>query len=181
MGYTHYFTTSGKSSLTWDEMHQCRADIQTVLDKKLVCFENDQPSWPPENHVRYNSDNDTQDIHIRFNGILGGGHETFLFDSSEEGFNFCKTARKSYDIVVCKVLFIIKHYFGDEIKLSSDGFSNHQPNKPYKVGDTVKYVDLDGNWAAALRFVNKKYNTQYKFIVSSVHGDKGQYFSYTMG
>jgi hypothetical protein len=60
-------------------------------------------------------------------------HETFNFpremelrefdEPDEKGryFVFCKTAFKPYDLAVNAALIIIKHYLGDEIKVSSDG------------------------------------------------------------
>ena len=36
-------------------------------------------------------------------------------------FNFCKTARKPYDIAVCSALIIAKKHFGESIMISSDG------------------------------------------------------------
>jgi len=43
------------------------------------------------------------------------------YNSKKGIFNFCKTARKPYDIVVCVCLLICKHYLGDDIAISSDG------------------------------------------------------------
>ena len=49
-------------------------------------------------------------------------HETFLLTRKDSGnFNFCKTARKPYDLMVCAVLFLAKYHLKDKIKISSDG------------------------------------------------------------
>ena len=49
------------------------------------------------------------------------GHETMSLGISTQGFNFCKTEHKPYDIAVTSLLIIAKHYLGDIIKVSSDG------------------------------------------------------------
>lgn len=41
---------------------------------------------------------------IRFNGVEDDGHETFYLPKKKRSFNFCKTARKPYDIAVAMVL-----------------------------------------------------------------------------
>ena len=43
------------------------------------------------------------------------------YDGEIKLFDFCKTARKEYDISVCCALIIAKRYFGNIIKVSSDG------------------------------------------------------------
>ena len=66
---------------------------------------------------------------IWFNGDKSNGmsHETFcinIFDQKEpNGFNFCKTARKPYDIMVCFSLLAFKYTFNDldVFHFSSDG------------------------------------------------------------
>lgn len=40
------------------------------------------------------------------------------------GFNFCKTARKPYDVVVTACLIVLKHRLGDYIDVSSDGYQH---------------------------------------------------------
>ena len=64
------------------------------------------------------------------------GHETFHLTRKDSGnFNFCKTARKPYDLMVCAVLFLAKYHFKDKIKISSDGDMN--------------------DWTPAIEFVDK--------------------------
>lgn len=36
-------------------------------------------------------------------------------------FDFCKTSRKPYDLLVCATLMALKHHFGGKVKVSSDG------------------------------------------------------------
>lgn len=61
---------------------------------------------------------------LMFNGKGDEGHEDFALRehfSQNEGFNFCKTAQKPYDLVVVACLAILKHRLGDSIEVSSDG------------------------------------------------------------
>jgi hypothetical protein len=68
------------------------------------------------------------DTVVQFNGVGDNGHETFYFDiadtykaSDGQHFAFCKTARKPYDVVVMKVLIVLKYFLGDAVVVSSDG------------------------------------------------------------
>ena len=63
------------------------------------------------------------DKEICFNGdeSKGLGHETFLISMDSKGFDFCKTARKPYDVAVCIALICFKHFFGDDFTYHSDG------------------------------------------------------------
>ena len=125
MGYTHYWRLKKdckKLSI------RCVNDIKTILEKHkdIIQYESDVKKKAV-----------IKDTLIRFNGIKEEGHETFYFQVppkaesyqkfDEKGFlfNFCKTARKPYDIVVCKVLLILKAELGKKMILSSDGFSNY--------------------------------------------------------
>lgn len=70
---------------------------------------------------------------VRFNGIDDDGHEPFDIprvmqranwqtpDEYGRLFDFCKTARKPYDTLVCAVLIAFKYHFGDQVAVSSDG------------------------------------------------------------
>jgi hypothetical protein len=66
--------------------------------------------------------------HVRFNGdkATGRNHETFSVQLGEilpnEGFNFCKTARKPYDTLVCLSLLALQEELGeDTFHYASDG------------------------------------------------------------
>jgi len=77
----------------------------------------------------------TEDL-ICFNGMQSVledlSHETMYVErvmkprnwqTPEKGkyFEFCKTARKPYDILVCLCLLSLKEHFGDKVEISSDG------------------------------------------------------------
>jgi hypothetical protein len=58
------------------------------------------------------------------------GHETFAVHRTahernhgkgEPVFACCKTARKPYDLMVCACLILLKHHFGKQVEVCSDG------------------------------------------------------------
>ena len=124
MGYTHYFRQKEElDAVKWSKFTK---DVNKLLKLTPICSlkeESDSPNPPIVNNKV-----------VRFNGLANNGHETFLIDRKyelaysneqpdEDGywFNFCKTARKPYDIYVVAVLELAKKHFGDDIKLGSDG------------------------------------------------------------
>jgi len=70
---------------------------------------------------------------LNVNGKGDQAHETFAMrehysqnidkEGYNSGFNFCKTARKPYDLVVVACLSIMKYQLGDLIDVQSDGDS----------------------------------------------------------
>ena len=157
MGYTHYWRIKkGTPKLS----KACLSDIKKVCDRygKLIQFEEDE-----KKPIVLNSGE------IRFNGIRENGHETFLFEvppkedkysKFDKGFlfNFCKTARKPYDIVVCEILLILKAHLQENLKIDSDGFSNSE-------------CSFDGEWNKAIEEVKAM---GYKIDCRVYSRDKGE-------
>lgn len=86
---------------------------------------------------------------VWFNGDekMGMDHETFSIrwydDSNPNGFGFCKTNRKPYDLLVCVSLLAFKHAFDDTrvFTFSSDGDnSDWQTAKDVFTSITGSYV-----------------------------------------
>jgi len=94
---------------------------------------------------------------IRFNGIGDNGHETFWFENGQFDFEFCKTNRKEYDIVVCSVLLVLAHFMPDLV-VSSDGFNGEITN------GKIDISDIDGEWKNAIEAV-KEYDITFKEVV----------------
>jgi len=79
---------------------------------------------------------------IHFNGIDDDSHESvYLYATLKDmwqsefnanGFQFCKTARKSYDPVVIGTLLILKDIMGKGVTISSDGI-NCDPEYNYYI------------------------------------------------
>lgn len=139
MGYTHYFGIekhTKEDAKGWEKALPIIRDIISNHNN-LLQYECDVPKEP-----RVDSEM------IRFNGIDNDGHETFIVRNSEHS-EFCKTARKPYDLPVCKILLVLKAYLPN-FTLGSDGFSAHISNPV-----------LDGFWMEAIQGVYQ-YGISYK-------------------
>ena len=116
MGYTRYYRVEGKIDLIKFKDYS--------KDCKMVCEEITKQSghglagWNGEGEPRF------EDEGILFNGVGDLSHETFGLGPETSGFNFTKTQRKPYDKHVLACLILAKEYFGDNIKVSSDGDNN---------------------------------------------------------
>jgi hypothetical protein len=119
MGYTHY----------WDiYQEEIPQDIWVKFAKDFIKI---LPHFVDKLDSQTDQKYDINNENIILNGIGEESHETFYiqrknkmkksYDGEVKKFNFCKTARKEYDISVCCALIIAKKYFGNIIKVSSDG------------------------------------------------------------
>jgi hypothetical protein len=113
MGYTHYFPQSKSfTNSQWDKTQEGTKKIFDYCKNKGIVLkeESDVDDEPIVN-----------DREIRFNGREDDGHETFLLKKDAKGFQFCKTARKPYDMAVGLVLLLAKANGKDVIEVQSDG------------------------------------------------------------
>lgn len=126
MGYTHYWNITEEFPVTlWRGFANDFIKILPHFIDKLDHETNQKFNVNGENMI--------------FNGIGEEAHETFTMNRTNplekshtgeiEYFDFCKTARKEYDIAVCCALIIAKKYFGNRIKVSSDGEEEWEESK----------------------------------------------------
>jgi len=129
MGYTHYWYRNLASQ---DQPHIKESYGALSLDIKRICEvaatmgiklggAHGEPGTKPKF---------TESI-TSFNGLDEESHESFVWPAKAEqpdyrqgepsAFDFCKTAHKPYDAVVTASLIRAKHYYGDEVDISSDG------------------------------------------------------------
>lgn len=108
MGYTHYWKHSTIDKMTWDSI--------------LIAAEELIRHSPVELRFDYDIDEPAQcdEECIRFNGVGDNGHETFLLTREMQLFEFCKTARKPYDLIVCAILAVAAEQ-AFQIEVVSDG------------------------------------------------------------
>jgi hypothetical protein len=128
MGYTHYFNLVDNFEPSKQQVAQAVTLVNALLsnlpqhsdsagghftDVPLIVHGEDDFSLPiVDTNV------------ILFNGVGEFAHETFYFElsnRSDHGFQFCKTARKPYDLAVISTLTILKYVFGDGLSIQSDG------------------------------------------------------------
>ena len=126
MGYTHYLEL--KKPLQQKQFDAIRADVEVIIKMTdgIVC-ETAGKCYPEETVLLRgwdgNDDPTVSHNEIRFNGDVSKGldHETMSLEVGGDGFSFCKTARKPYDVAVCLTLLSVAHHLGDDVEVSSDG------------------------------------------------------------
>lgn len=123
MGYTHYWRRPEilDASLFRAFSRDCH-DLALAWEE-AIAYEDDEPDHAPE----FATDR------IHFNGVGDDGHETFYLSSVYDAypgqkpwgdgrwFEFCKTAFKPYDALVCACLIAFRVRFGDTVQVTSDG------------------------------------------------------------
>jgi hypothetical protein len=105
MGYTHYWTL--KEPISADAFAKLQEGIKAIIETA--------------NEAGISISNESTDGTIAFNGAGRDAHETFVIQVGDKEFNFCKTAEKPYDAVVCASLILLKKELGAEVEISSDG------------------------------------------------------------
>jgi hypothetical protein len=111
MGYTHYYNT--KNATDAESYRRGVNDACKIVRASPVPLADGMgdPGTLPETRGA-----------LSFNGVGDDSHETLhLAENPTTGFNFCKTARKPYDVVVVAVLATMKDTMGDGFAVSSDG------------------------------------------------------------
>lgn len=170
MGYIHYWDKPKNSIKDNDKLIEIRGHLDKIIKNSNIIQWEEDINQSPELYIDWCNNC----VNIRFNGINEKGHETFIFDNRGD-FNFCKTNRKPYDLVVCKCLLILNYFF--DIDLKSDGFSSNYRDE-YKLGSVLKKDDVDSNWFEALTTINKLLNINYQFIVDNIIDSK--YMTYKL-
>jgi hypothetical protein len=110
MGYTHYWDSEPDTA----GFQQARPELEQVIERHKDLLSGEGHEILGE-HC------------IWFNGIDEGAHESFVFDASEGGWAFCKTAEKPYDLAVCECLLILKKHLKG-FSFRSDGDIDSEPN-----------------------------------------------------
>jgi len=110
MGYTHYWEND--KELTQDERDGIEEDVTAILSAAPVPL----AGWDgAEGEPSVGGDQC-----VSLNGRGDYSHETFTFPG-KSGFNFCKTARKPYDVVVTAILIAAENRAPHAFGYSSDG------------------------------------------------------------
>lgn len=153
MGYTHYWTPKKSSAKKFKDF----SDTCKILHDNLPEKSNTAGGYCSDEKIQIgngsghlgagNGPEFSKDLVI-FNGVGENSHETFVIAYKENDWNFCKTARKPYDLLVCACLLAAADIL--EYKISSDG-------------------DLN-DWIPAMKFYNKvieKTKADRTFIINN--------------
>lgn len=123
MGYTHYWyfkkPKRGEAKKAEIAYQKAVKAINTMLVKH-------NQTATGENRLSGYSAHSLEYGGIKFNGKGDMSHEDFClreYLKENEGFGFCKTARKPYDLFVVAALCILKYHLKDLIEVSSDGYA----------------------------------------------------------
>lgn len=115
MGYTHYWTF--KKSPAEIEGGTKRFKAAVALFKKGLEKLQDIPLGDGMGE----GEPIITDTEVCFNGKAPEDYETCYIALESKGFDFCKTARRPYDPVVCLLLLCMADAFGYDFEYSSDG------------------------------------------------------------
>lgn len=139
MGYTHYWkfkknpkdckNGSKKFAKSVELLKKCLAKVPAEIEGETYDWENftKKPVKIPFVLKGGNGEGEPKftDELVCFNGdaSIDCDHETcyFALDNDRYAFDFCKTARKPYDVAVCLALLCFKKNFGNDFSYSSDG------------------------------------------------------------
>ena len=139
MGYTHYWkfkknpkdckNGSNKFAKSVELLKKCLAKVPAEIEGETYDWENftKKPVKIPFVLKGGNGEGEPKftDELVCFNGdaSIDCDHETcyFALDNDRYAFDFCKTARKPYDVAVCLTLLCFKKTFGNDFSYSSDG------------------------------------------------------------
>jgi len=151
MGYTHYWTPKKSSAKKFKDF----SDTCKILNDNLPEKTDTASGYHSNEKLVIGDGNGNKDSKpmfskdlVVFNGIDNLMHETFFIELTSNKWNFCKTARKPYDLLVCACLLAAVDILGYDI--TSDG-------------------DLN-DWIPAMKFYNKvieKTKADRNFIINN--------------
>lgn len=129
MGYTHYWYRD-ESLMSPQDALDFYAEFTRYAVQIIQTAENQglQLADPSGQHLgAWRVDGES----VRLNGYGEDAHESFVWEKvcpepqdwvKEGGFyDFCKTQRKPYDVVVTALLLGAREAYGDAVRISSDG------------------------------------------------------------
>lgn len=143
MGYTHYFHHTRRfTNAQWAEVMTDLNRIAATARAEGITLadgfgESELPAKGSESVTdgpRYLPDqrDESGEKFVSFNGLGEDGHETFILfqnrapllphqDKARRGWDFCKTARKPYDVAVTACLCYLESVYPGQISAESDG------------------------------------------------------------
>jgi len=151
MGYTHYFNfNNGINEFSEKVLNE----ITTVTEKYQDILVVDELSK----------------MLINLNGIEEDSYETFYISTDLTSFNFCKTARRPYDLPVCEILLILKYHYGDNFNLKSDGFAVSRGKFEAK--------EIEDTWMEALENIKGNFGYEFELVGKISESNGRKYYSF---
>jgi len=148
--YTHYWTPNKVTNAEWKPfLAEVKQLVKALPAHSLSAGEyyKDEPlkicGWNGKGLPTFNNKK------ISFNGDASNDldHETFSIEPEKNDWNFCKTARKPYDLLVCAVLLSAHNHLNYEV--SSDGdledwqtAIDFYGSVIYDDWSTISYIDI---------------------------------------
>ena len=147
MGYTHYWRRSDDfADKTWLHLRSIAIDLMINCEPEIAGWNGTELPL-------------IDDEVISFNGLDDEAGKNFtLYRGLRDGFSFCSTARKPYDVVVTALLIAAQNLQPMAILVTSDGEAQDwvaglellnqaspNPNGPWSIPVTV--ADPDGDLA----------------------------------
>jgi hypothetical protein len=145
MGYTHYWNSKKSTDADWDKFISVCKQLHTNLPKHSDVVDHNGKAYPINiaggdgvGKPFFNA------YCVWFNGKDGKAdlsHETFCIERATRlTFNFCKTARKPYDLLA--VACLIAGYLILDYNFDSDGINkNSIPNKCDDLMPAINYYN----------------------------------------
>ena len=121
MGYTHYWTPKAADDKTWDKFVKACKTLNKNLPESIVIAGGMGDGSPKFGQVLGKNIPHLNVSSVWFNGdeTRGEDHETFCIKQDDDEWQFCKTAAKPYDLLVCACLIAAEEILGYEV--TSDG------------------------------------------------------------
>lgn len=126
MGYTNYFKPTRK--VTEQEFKQFVSACKKLY-KNLPMKTNMAGGYHEDDLLEIAGGNgmgkpEFKSTHVCFNGKGELSHETFFIERESEKWDFCKTARKPYDLLVVACLIAATQFI--DYRFSSNGFYDYK-------------------------------------------------------
>jgi len=132
MGYTHYYShTKVIEQDKWDnfltEVKKVACRFKLKIPQSVQFIKGDDSIIHGDQGIEIGDGGGDGNIPeftnslICFNGVGEDSHETLYIKIDDVRSQFCKTARKPYDLLCTATLVLYKHHFGDIVSIGSDG------------------------------------------------------------
>jgi len=155
MGYTHYWTPKKTSAKKFKEF----SDTCKKLHDNLPEYSESAGGYYNDEKIKIGNgagENNKPEFSkhtVCFNGVGKNSHETFHVGLTKLESDFCKTARKPYDLLVVACLLAAVDFL--DYTFTSDGFTDY-----YDERNSVKIHECT-DLLPALNFYNEVMGTDY--------------------